>query len=178
MATLKVPVSHEDHIQGNDKALITLVKYADYQCPNCRMANSLIKDLQKHYGQRLRFVFRHFPLDVEHPCAKVAAQIAEFSGSKGDYWKMHDLIFENQKNLDLSILIDLVQKNGLHIKDLEDILENETFMPKIQKDFVGGIKSSVNRTPTLFINGQRYDGNLNYEELMATIDELLKKLGQ
>lgn len=176
MATLKVPVTKDDHIQGNENALITLVEYGDYQCPYCGTAFAIIKGLQSSFGKDLRFVFRNFPLQEVHPYAKVAAEIAEFAGEKGLFWEMHDLIYENQENLGMPLLIELTQTIGLPIKDLEIALENEKYVSKIQKDFLGGVRSGVNGTPTFFINGNRYNGPIEYDDLFSAIDSILKSL--
>ena len=173
MPTLKVPEAQEDHIQGHETAAITIVEYGDYECPDCRNAYFIVKEIQKKFGEKVRFVFRHFPLEAKHPCAQVAAQIAEFSGANNRFWEMHDLIFENQERLGLTLLLELTQRLGLPVKDLEKALENETHAAKIQKDFVGGIKSSVNRSPTFFINGERYNGNMDLDALVKHIEKLL-----
>lgn len=173
MSTLRVPIAEEDHVRGHEKAPVTLIEYGDYECPDCQKAYSIVKEIQKKFGDKVRFSFRHFPLQAKHPCAHVAAQIAEFSGEKNRFWEMHDLLFENQARLGMPLLVELTQKLGLPIRDLENALENETYAPKIQKDFVGGIKSSVNRSPTFFINGERYNGNLDLEELTKHIEALL-----
>ncbi|HEV8051817.1 MAG TPA: thioredoxin domain-containing protein [Parachlamydiaceae bacterium] len=173
MSTLKVPASDDDHFQGSEEAPITIIQYGDYECPDCKKAHSIIKEIQTRFGSQLKIGFRNFPLQAKHPCAQVAAQVAEFSDSKNKFWEMHDLIYENQERLGMPLLLELTQKLELPVKELEEALENETFMPRIQKNFVGGIKSSVNRLPTLFINGERYNGNLDLEELVEHIEKLL-----
>ena len=99
MATLKIPVNTEDHIQGNSHAIITLVEYGDYECPYCGMAYPVVKQLQKHFDKQLRFVFRNFPLTEAHPYAQIAAETAEFAASHNRFWEMHDLLYENQSSL-------------------------------------------------------------------------------
>src|ERR1700733_13665129 len=101
MATLKVPVTSRDHIQGDAHAPITLVEYGDYQCPHCAHAHPIVKRVQKHFGKRLRFVFRNFPLNEIHPQAEIAAESAEFAATQSRFWEMHDAIFENQQELGL-----------------------------------------------------------------------------
>lgn len=172
---LKVPVAKEDHVEGNEQAAITLIEYGDYECPYCGNAYAVIKEVEKHFKKDLKFVFRNFPLKEIHPYAKVAAEVAEFAGEKGHFWEMHDLIYENQENLGMPLLIELTQTLGLPIKDLETALENGTFDAKIQKDFMSGVRSGVNGTPTLFINDQRYNGNVEYNELIAAIYSLLRE---
>src|ERR1700741_2231222 len=99
MATLRIPVSSLDHIEGSEDALVTLVEYGDFQCPHCGTAYPVVKNLQRHFGNKLRFVFRHFPLTEMHPYAAAAAESAEFAGVRKRFWDMHDGIYENQDQL-------------------------------------------------------------------------------
>ena len=110
MATLKVPVSSEDHIQGDEDAPVTLVEYGDYECPFCGRAYAVIKSLQDHFGEQLRFVFRNFPLKEIHPHAESAAEAAEFAGANGRFWEMHDGIYENQAELSMPMLLELAER--------------------------------------------------------------------
>jgi protein-disulfide isomerase len=174
MATLKVPVSSSDHIQGADKPSIVLVEYGDFQCPYCGMAYPVVKMLHKHYEKQLAHVFRNFPLSQIHPLAEPAAEAAEFAAAQGSFWQMHDLIFENQALLSLPFLLELGKRVGLPPETLEPAISNKKFEQKIQEDFLGGVRSGVNGTPTFFINEQRYDGRVRFEELVLTIDALLK----
>lgn len=174
MATLKIPVSSSDHIQGADKPAIVLVEYGDYQCPYCGMAYPVVKMLQKHYEKQLALVFRNFPLSQIHPLAEPAAEAAEFAAVQGSFWQMHDLLFENQAQLSLPFLLELGQKLGLPSEPLELAIANRKYEQKIKDDFLGGVRSGVNGTPTFFINDQRYDGRVRFEELVLTIDALLK----
>ena len=96
MAKLKVPVGPDDHAQGPADAPVTLLEYGDYECSHCGHAYPIVKALQKKLGKQSRFVFRNFPLREIHPNAEVAAETAEFAATRGKFWDMHDLIFENQ----------------------------------------------------------------------------------
>src|ERR1700684_1937788 len=109
MATLKIPVSGQDHIQGTAMAACTLVEYGDYECPNCGAAYPLVKDIQKHFGKRLRFVFRNFPMSRMHPSAQAAAEAAEFAATKGKFWEMHDLLYGNQDRLGVELFTELAK---------------------------------------------------------------------
>ena len=95
MSKLSVPVSSEDHRQGDMDAAFILVEYGDYECPSCGQAYPIVKRLQKHFGKRLLFVFRNFPLSQMHPHAESAAETAEFAGTHDKFWEMHDLLYEN-----------------------------------------------------------------------------------
>lgn len=175
MATLKVPVSPDDHIQGPDDAPVTLVEYGDYECPFCGRAYPIIKAIQRDFGDDLRFVFRNFPLTQMHPLAEPAAETAEFAGAKGQFWEMHDAIYENQQYLSIPFLFELAGSMGLSTDALSDALETHEFLPKIRQDFLGGVKSGVNGTPTFFINGLRHDGGYEYPDLSAAINQAMSK---
>jgi len=123
MATLKVPVTESDHVQGSVQALVTLVEYGDYECPHCAHAHPIVKLVQKHFGERLRFVFRNFPLKEAHPNAETAAESAEFAGANGRFWEMHDAIFANQEAIGLPLLFELAEKLALSAPDLRAALE-------------------------------------------------------
>ena len=97
--TLTVPVSDRDHDAGPDTAPITLVEYGDYECPHCGAAYPMVKELQRVLGDRLRFVFRNFPLTQIHPHAEHAAESAEAAGAQDRFWEMHDWLFEHQRHL-------------------------------------------------------------------------------
>lgn len=173
MPILKVPVTTEDHIQGKDNASITLVEYGDYQCPYCQKAYPIVKHLQTHFGKQLRFVFRNFPMAELHPYAQIAAEAAEYAASQGLFWEMHDLIYENQDRLDMSLLVELAQILKLSVEDFTFSIENKIFEPKIKSDFLGGVRSGVNGTPTFFINGERHNGSFDFADLVYAIDSVL-----
>src|SRR5277367_3703733 len=110
MATLKVQIAVEDHAQGPESADVTLVEYGDYECPHCGHAYPIVQQVQKHFGKRLRLIFRNFPLGEMHPHAEAAAEVAEFAGSQGKFWEMHDLLFENQTRLGEELFPELGKK--------------------------------------------------------------------
>lgn len=175
MANLKVPVGPAEHIVGDEQALVTLVEYGDYECPHCGRAHPSVKAVRKHFGEELRFVYRHFPLTQIHPHAEVAAEAAEFAGASGRFWEMHDGIFENQDRLGVPLLKELVAELGLSSDDLVSDLQSHVYAPRVKSDFLGGVRSGVNGTPTFFINGHRYEGPPEFEDLVEAIDaELLK----
>lgn len=170
MATLKVPVTDEDHIQGSVRAPIVLVEYSDYQCRYCAMVYPIVKAIQEHFGQRLCFVFRNFPLSEKHSYAEPAAETAEFAAKHNCFWEMHDLIYVSNQNLDISQLLECARKLNLPVDELKLAIENRTFESKIQSDFLGGVRSGVNGTPTFFINNQRYDGPIDLKGFIYGIN--------
>lgn len=175
MPTLKVPVSADDHIQGVLTAPIQLVEYGDYECGFCGHAYPIVKRVQKHYKELLCFVFRNFPLSEIHPHAQMAAETAEFAAAHKRFWEMHDLLYENQQRLDLPLLVELTELLNLSTDELVESLEKQVYLPKVRSDFLGGVKSGVNGTPTFFINGLRHNGPFEYENLVYAIDQVLQK---
>jgi protein-disulfide isomerase len=171
MATLKVAVTSEDHAQGPESAPVTLVEYGDYECPHCGSAYPIVKQIQKHFGKRLRFVFRNFPLSEMHPHAEDAAEAAEFAGAQGKFWEMHDLLFENQDRLGGALYLELAQELELSAGALRKALEGGTYRARVRADFIGGVRSGVNGTPTFFVNGHRHDGPFDFEDLVLALDE-------
>src|ERR1700761_482220 len=173
MSKLSLPVTDKDHRQGDPEAPCVLVEYGDYQCPSCGGAYPIVKRVQKHFGKRLGFVFRNFPLTQLHPYAEAAAETAEFAAAQGKFWEMHDLIYENQARLGEELLLDLAQELDLDPEKLIQALQAKEFAARVKSDFSSGVRSGVNGTPTFFINGQRHDGRYDYESLVAAVEEVL-----
>jgi protein-disulfide isomerase len=177
MAKLRPAVTPEDHIQGPEDAEVTLVEYGDYECPHCGRAHSIIKRVQKHFGKRLGFVFRNFPLSEIHPHAESAAETAEFAGAHGKFREMHDLLFENQERLSEPLYLELAEDLNLPPEALRQELEEGKYKPRVRADFSSGVRSGVNGTPTFFINGDRHDASFDYETLLLAIQEKIGKQG-
>lgn len=172
MSELKVAVSKEDHIQGAAGAEITLVEYGDFECPDCGMAYPMVKKLQSHFGKRMRFVYRNFPLEEIHPMAEPAAEAVEFAAAEGKFWEMHDAIFEHQTRLGLPMLMKTAAGLGLDGEAAKEAIEDAEFSGRIEGDVAGGKKAGVHGTPTFFINGERYEGEWEFQEMVAAIEEV------
>jgi len=156
---LSVPVTARDHAQGPDDAPLTLVEYGDYECPHCGHAHPIVQEVQRRFGDALRFVFRNFPLSEIHPHAALAAEAAEAAAEQGHFWPMHDLLLENQRALGEPSLIGYAAAIGLDEERVRRELEARSHRTRVRSDFAGGVRSGVNGTPTFFINGIRYDGD-------------------
>ncbi len=148
---------------------VTLVEYGDYQCPYCGAAYHIIKAVQKQLGTKLRFVFRNFPLNQAHPYVELAAEAAEAAGAQNKFWEMHDALYENQEQLGQPLIETLVKRLKLDAGRFEADLESRKFQAHVKHDFMGGVRSGVNGTPGLFINGERFDGSWDEEPLTAAL---------
>jgi protein-disulfide isomerase len=170
-ATLTLPVGPRDHAQGPDDAPATLVEYGDYECPSCGSAYPMIKQVQQQMGDQLRFVYRNFPLREIHPYAENAAEAAEAAGAQGAFWPMHDTLFEHQQALDDQDLVNYAAGLDLDVDRFTQALEDHVYADRVREDFMSGIRSGVNGTPTFFINGARYDGSFTVDSLVAALTE-------
>jgi protein-disulfide isomerase len=169
-------VSARDHVQGPADAPVTLLEYGDYQCPYCGAAHPIVKALQRHLGDNLRFAFRHFPLATIHEYAEGAAEAAEAAGAQGKFWQMHDTLFENQPALDFESLVGYAEELGLDVERFAMDLENQVHAPRVREDFISGIRSGVNGTPTFFINGVRHEGSFDVETMLEAIQARMQGL--
>jgi protein-disulfide isomerase len=169
MNHLSTPVSAQDHSAGPANASVTLVEYGDYQCPYCGQAYPVLKAVQQAMGNKLRFVFRNFPISEIHPYALHAAQFAEAAAAIGKFWVAHDMLYERQEALDDRDLVAYGSIIGLDAAKLREAFDGR-FDEKIEADFMGGVHSGVNGTPSLFINGLRYDGERDVDSLVAALE--------
>lgn len=168
--SLSVEVGENDHSSGSKDATITLVEYGDYECPHCARAYPIVKKVQEKMGDKMRFVFRNFPLTQMHPNALHAAEASEIADKQGKYWQMHDVLYENQDALDDESLKSYAGQIGLDAGKFAADLDNDTYEEKVREDFMGGVESGVNGTPTFFINGERFDGSWEYENLLEALE--------
>lgn len=169
MTTLTLPVGDRDHIEGRLSAPVVLVEYGDYQCPHCGHAFPIIKRLQTAMRDDLCFVFRNFPLTEVHPQAEEAAEAAEAAAAQGKFKEMHDIIFQNQERLTADDLVGYAETVGLDVQRFVDAMEDGTYYERVREDFMSGVRSGVNGTPTFFINGERYDGSWEFEPFLARL---------
>ncbi len=159
-----MPVSAHDHTQGSADAVATLVEYGDFQCPACGMAYPVVKQIQRRYASNLRIVFRHFPLSQAHPYAHMAAELAEAAAIQGQFWAMHDWLYENQGDWvahDAAGLEGGVRALGLDKAAMAATLRNPNIDVHIRRDFMGGVRSGVNGTPGFYVNGYLYQGDFD-----------------
>jgi len=167
--SLTLPDLERDHIQGSADAPIKVLEYGDYECPFCAETHALVKEIQRRLGDDLLFAFRNFPLANIHPHAEHAAEAAEAAGDQGNFWGMHDLLFENQVALGDEDLAAYATELGLDAKRLLREVTSSVYAARIREDFKAGIRGGVNGTPTLFINGERYDGARDLRQMLSAL---------
>jgi protein-disulfide isomerase len=171
---LKNAVTHKDHIQGFENTPLELVEYGDYQCPSCEQSYFILKEAQRQLGEKLKFIFRNFPLTDEHPDALGAAMAAEAAALQNKFWEMYDLLFNNQLHLSESYLLEYAEDIGLNIPLFEKDIQSEALSLKIEADYEGGIRSGVTGTPAFYINGEKYEGDWESEGLILHLKRMLK----
>ena len=169
---LTLPVADDrDHVQGPADAAVTLLEYGDYECPFCGAAYPIVKQVQETMGERLRFVFRNFPITTAHPHAEQAAEAAEAAAAQGQFWPMHDLLYENQRHLETDDLIAYAGRLGLDVSRFQRELADHVHAARVREDFMSGVRSGVNGTPTFYIDGERYEGSYDAEPLLDALKQ-------
>lgn len=168
---LDLPVDPErDHVRGPDDARVTLVEYGDFQCPRCAEARPVVEEALERTGGSVRFVFRHFPIEHSHPRARLAAEAAEAAAAQGAFWAMHDYLFRHQDRLSREELLSAADEMGLDLDRFRRELDEGVHGARVEEDFDSGVRSGVNGTPTLFIDGRRYGGERSVGALTRALE--------
>ena len=170
-AELTLPVDEDrDHVQGPALAPVTLLEYGDYECPYCGAAYPIVKQVQARLGERLRFVFRNFPIATSHPHAEEAAEAAEAAAAQDRFWEMHDHLYEHQRHLERADLHAYAEQLGLDVDRFDRELAQHVYAARVHEDFMSGVRSGVNGTPTFYINGKRHDASYELDTLLAALE--------
>lgn len=161
---------------GNSDAKVTVVEFSDFQCPFCAKGADIIKSLKKKYGNKVRFVFKNFPLPFHNQAEGAAvAGLCANEQSTDLFWKMHDAMFADQTKLDVDSLKATAKKNGVKADQFNKCLDENKYLAKVQADMEEGRKIKVKSTPTFFINGQLINGAQPLEVFTEIIDEELSR---
>lgn len=158
--------------KGNPEATVEIVEFSDFQCPACKDASSIIRQVMSLYSEKVVFYYRHFPLG-QHQFAEGAAKAAEAAGKQGKFWEMHDAIFENQDDLSNDIFEKLATDLGLDIEKFKTDVGSKEIKDIVAGDKKDAVKLKVNSTPTFFINGEKQERSLSLDEWKAEIDKRL-----
>jgi len=169
MSRLAIPVTAADHHDGPLDAPVVLVEYGDYQCLYCGEAYPELKAAKAILGDDLCFVFRNFPLTVMHAHALHAAEFAELAAETGQFWQAHDLLYENQVRLSDHDLATYAGLLGIDPSTVSHAFGGK-YLDNVRADFSGGVRGGVNGTPSLFINGRRYDGPREAQSLISVLN--------
>ena len=160
---------------GNSRAAVSLVEFGDYESEECAKANEVVKKLIKQFDGELRFNIRHFPLTQIHQRAHKAAEAAVGAAQEGKFWEMHNILFENRKNLGTVSLKAYSREAGISNKKFLDMLVNSTYSWEVRNDLLEGLNKGVREVPTFFINGHRLQGKPSYENIKNAIEHELKQ---
>jgi Na+/H+ antiporter NhaA len=157
-----------DHIRGPIDAPVTVVEYGDFECPYCGMAEPVVRELLRDFGD-VRYVWRHLPLNDVHPRAQIAAEASEAAADQGAFWEMHDLIFEHQDALRPDDLMTYAEQLGLDLGRFANELREHSGGSRVARDVDSADLSGVSGTPTFFINGRRHYGAYDIASLSAAV---------
>jgi Na+/H+ antiporter NhaA len=159
-----------DHVRGSENALVTLVEYGDFECPYCGQAEQVIRELLASFGEDMRYVWRHLPLNDVHPSAQIAAEASEGAAAQGRFWEMHDVLLAHQGDLTPLHLADYAQQLGLDAERIRAELRRRVHAARVGEDVASADESGVSGTPTFFVNGRRHHGAYD----IATLTEAVK----
>ena len=167
---LTSPVTPVDHSIGPHDARVTVVEYGDFECPNCKQAAPGVKLLLDRFAGRIRFVYRHFPLEEVHPHALQAAEAAESAGAQGKFWQMHDLLFEHQDHLKPNQLHDYAARLQLDLARYTAEMKDQVYLQRIREHLQSGHDSGVRNTPTFFVGGMIQDVSFGMPALFQAVE--------
>ena len=164
--------------QGNPTALVKIVEFSDFQCPACKSVAPALKQLASEYQDRVRFVYNHYPLP-QHQNARMAAEAAEAAGAQGKFWEMGELLFANQDNLSEQKIKELAASiEGLKKDQFNQELDAHKYNDQVVRDMELGKKIGVNSTPSIYINGVKYEETFAMDSLRAAVDKALLQVPQ
>lgn len=169
-------INKESHIRGNPDAPVTIVEYSDFQCPFCKRFHPTVQQALDDYPDKVRWVYKHFPLDQIHPQARPAGEASECvweqKGNDG-FWQFADGLFENQSRLGESLYKELATQIGLDMEQFNNCFSSRKYKDKVEADYQEGIKAGVRGTPGSFVNGEPVFGAVSYETLKAAVEKAL-----
>jgi protein-disulfide isomerase len=159
--------------RGPADAPVTIIEFSDYQCPFCRRAEPTVQEVLDKYEGKVRFVFRHFPLDRIHPQARGASEAAACAAEQGKFWEYHAELFSGDGQLDRPVLDAAAEKTGLDAAAFKTCVDERKTQALVESDVKAGEEAGVSGTPAFFINGIPLRGALPFEEFQKVIDEEL-----
>lgn len=171
----EVEVTSADPAIGSASAPVTLVEFSDFQCPFCQRVSPTLKQVQQAYGDKVRIVWKDFPLTQIHPQAFKAGEAAHCAGDQGKFWEYHDRLFANQQALQPADLKRHATDLGLEAAAFAACLDSSKYGERVRDGVAEGTRLGVNSTPTIYVNGRVLSGAQPYEVFAALIDEELSR---
>lgn len=168
--TLAVAVHANEHVLGPQHAPVTLVEYGDFECPSCKVAAPFIRLMHERYPQHLRIVFRHYPLEIPHPHALLAAEAAETAGAQQKFWQMHDELFAHQQHLELRDLERYAGALQLDLSRFRHELNEHFYLQKVREHIESGRRSHLRATPTFFLDDTLQDVSFGMQSLHDAVE--------
>jgi protein-disulfide isomerase len=162
-------IDSTDHVLGPDHAPVIVIEYGDFECPNCKQAAPAVKLLLERFSQRVRFAYRHFPLEGPHPHALAAAEAAECAGAQGKFWEMHDLLFANQDHLTLKHLHGYAERLQLDMALYTAEMDDHVYLQRVREHMESGRQAHLRATPGFFVNGTVVDVSFGLHSLMDAV---------
>jgi protein-disulfide isomerase len=175
--TLAVPPEPTDHLEGSEHARVTLVEYGDFECPSCKVAVTTPKLLLERFPNKVRFIFRHFPLQEAHPHALLAAEASEAAAAQGKFWPMHDLLYQNQAHLKDKDLYRYAGGLGLDMARYTAEMDDHIYLQKVREHIEGGRRSHIRATPTFFVEGVVLDISFGMKALHDAVAAAVGRSG-
>jgi protein-disulfide isomerase len=173
---LAVPVGASDHAQGPEHAPVTVVEYGDFECPSCRLAAPAVTMLLERYPERVRFVFRHFPIESAHPHALIAAEVSEIAAAQGRFWPMYAALFAHQPHFEPRQLQRYAEELGIDMARYEAELDDHIYLQRVREHEQGGRASGVRASPGFFVNGRVQDVSFGMQHLHDAVAALLARV--
>lgn len=172
-AKVDIKVASSDHVRGKKNAPITIVEFSDFQCPFCQRFHTTMKQVMANYPDKVRWVYKHFPLESIHPLGRKAAQASECASEQGKFWEYADKVYENQATMSDQAFADWAEDLGLDSDKFSSCLSSAKYNSRVSADLSQGQAAGVRGTPGSFINGQSIPGAVPYEQVEAMIENLL-----
>ncbi len=173
-ASSNAPIAtNDDPSVGPANARVTVVEFSDFECPFCKQAFPIVRELMASYGDRVRFIYRDFPVSEVHTQAQKAAEAGACAHAQGKFWQLHDKIFQNAPRMSVPNLKQYAKEAGLNTTQFDACLDSDTFANEVIEDHADGVALGVRGTPTWFFNGRKVEGVIPRDIFVQILDQLL-----